>query len=122
MQHELITVYYDGKCGMCAKEIRYYKKIAPNNIFDWQDITVSTQSLKQSGVSLTEGLKYLHVKNTEGKLLIGVDAFICIWQQLPYWRYLAYLVKLPMIKQIATVIYKAFAHWRFKKITYCNLN
>lgn len=122
MQKELITVYYDGKCGMCSKEIRYYKKIAPNNIFDWQDITVSTQSLKQSGVSLTEGLKYLHVKNTEGKLLIGVDAFICIWQQLPYWRYLAYLVKLPILKQIVTVIYKTFAHWRFKKITYCNLN
>ena len=24
------TVFYDGKCGLCSKEINHYKKIAPN--------------------------------------------------------------------------------------------
>ena len=26
----LVTVFYDGKCGLCSKEINHYKKIAPN--------------------------------------------------------------------------------------------
>ena len=26
----LVTVFYDGKCGLCSREINHYKKIAPN--------------------------------------------------------------------------------------------
>ena len=29
----MIKVLYDGKCGLCNKEISYYKKIANNKIF-----------------------------------------------------------------------------------------
>lgn len=50
----MITVFYDGKCGLCSKEINYYRKIAPNDIFDWQDITKSADELKKEGISLTE--------------------------------------------------------------------
>jgi len=37
----MITVFYDGQCGLCLKEINHYKKIAPPNIFEWKDITLS---------------------------------------------------------------------------------
>ena len=50
----MIIVFYDGKCGLCSKEINYYRKIAPNDIFDWQDITKSADELKKEGISLTE--------------------------------------------------------------------
>ena len=30
---KLTKVFYDGKCGLCSKEINYYKKISPDNIF-----------------------------------------------------------------------------------------
>ena len=43
----MITVLYDGKCGLCRKEINHYRKIAPDNIFDWQDITESADDLKK---------------------------------------------------------------------------
>ncbi len=25
----MITIFYDDRCGMCSREINYYKKIAP---------------------------------------------------------------------------------------------
>ena len=28
-KENLVTVFYDGKCGLCSKEINHYKKIAP---------------------------------------------------------------------------------------------
>ena len=34
----MIKIFYDGKCGLCSKEINYYIKIAPKNVFDWFDI------------------------------------------------------------------------------------
>ena len=36
--NNMIKVLYDGKCGLCNKEISYYKKIANNNKFKWLDI------------------------------------------------------------------------------------
>merc|ERR1711994_628772 len=74
--NKLVTVFYDGKCGLCSKEINHYRKIAPSGIFDWQDVTeVSPQRLKSEGLTLSEGLRLLHAKDRNGQLQIGVDAF-----------------------------------------------
>ena len=118
----MITVYYDGKCGLCAREISYYRNIARDGIFDWQDITaLSAEELKAAGLKLSEGLKLLHVKDRDGRLHRGVDAFIVIWKHLKRWRYLALFVSLPLIYHGANFAYKAFANWRFKRLKHCQL-
>ena len=93
----MITVFYDGKCGLCSKEVSHYRKIAPAGVFDWQDITESAEDLNKEGISLSEGLKLLHAKDKSGQMHVGVDAFILIWKQLKRWRVLAFLVGLPII-------------------------
>ena len=30
IRKDFVTVFYDGKCGLCSREINHYKKIAPN--------------------------------------------------------------------------------------------
>ena len=117
----MITVFYDGKCGLCSKEINHYRKIAPNGVFYWQDITECTDDLKKEGISLSEGLKLLHVKDEEGLMHVGVDAFILIWKQLKRWRILAIFVELPLIRQITNVLYYYFASLRFKRLKHCQL-
>ena len=117
----MITVFYDGKCGLCSKEINHYRKIAPSNIFNWQDITESAVELNKEGISLSEGLRLLHAKDEEGLFHVGVDAFIIIWKQLRRWRVLAFFVGLPIIRQIANTAYNTFATWRFKKLEHCQL-
>ena len=117
----MITVFYDGKCGLCAREINYYRVIAPKGIFDWQDITESTDELTKQGVSLSAGLRLLHARDNTGQLHVGVDAFILIWKQLKRWRILAAFVALPIIRQIANMAYSAFANWRFKRLKHCQL-
>jgi len=117
----MITIFYDGKCGLCAKEINYYKKTAPPGIFDWQDITVSPHDLEKEGISLADGLRELHARDDQGKIHVGVDTFILIWQQLAGWKILAWIVALPFIKQIVRFAYKVFANWRFKRLPHCQL-
>ena len=117
----MITVFYDGKCGLCSKEIDHYRKIAPSGIFNWQDITKSHEELRKENISLSEGLRLLHAKDHTGQMHVGVDAFILIWRQLKRWRVLAILVGLPIIRQIANVSYRTFANWRFKRLEHCKL-
>lgn len=117
----MIIVFYDGKCGLCTKEINYYKEIAPPNVFDWQDITQDALLLEQEGIALSEGLKIIHVKNSHGAIKKGVDGFITIWQELPNWSILAKVVNTPIIKQLTNIAYLAFAKWRFKRLAHCQL-
>ena len=120
-RNDMIRVFYDGKCGLCSKEINHYRKIAPSGIFDWQDITESSDDLNKEGIGVAEGLKLLHAKDNNGKMHVGVDAFILIWRQLRHWKVLAILVSLPLIKQTTHLAYRAFASWRFKQLTHCQL-
>lgn len=117
----MITVFYDGKCGLCRREIEHYKRIAPDGTFDWTDITIDSTSLEKLGVSYTDGLKLLHATDTQGNLHIGVDAFILIWREMPRWRVLAAIVSLPFARVIAKKLYGMFAAWRFSRLEHCNI-
>jgi predicted DCC family thiol-disulfide oxidoreductase YuxK len=106
----MITVSYDGKCGLCLKEINHYRKTAPDRIFDWQDITQSADDLKKEGISLSEGLKLLRAKDEKGLMHVGVDAFILICKPLKLDRFFSSFVGLPIIRQIANIFYRSFAN------------
>lgn len=117
-----VTVYYDGKCGLCSKEIAHYRKIANEDQFIWLDIAHDAQSLDILGVSQMDALRRLHATDRMGRLHIGVDAFILIWQQLPRWRLLAILVSLPVVHHIATMLYNRFADYRFARLEHCQIS
>jgi predicted DCC family thiol-disulfide oxidoreductase YuxK len=46
---------------------------------------------------------------------------LVIWQQLRYWRFLAVLVGLPIIRQIAAMVYNRFADYRFARLAHCQI-
>ena len=115
----MITVFYDSKCSLCSKEIKYYRRIAISGVFDWQDINLLNSELNDRGIKDSDALKILHVIDTNNKLHLGVDAFIIIWNNLDYWRILARVISLPIIKRVVNIAYKLFANWRFNKKSYC---
>lgn len=119
----MIKVFYDGKCSVCAKEINFYKKIAKENTVEWVDLTQDESEFQKMGYSKSEGLMYMHVQNSKGDMQIGVNAFITMWKELGgMWRFLAFFIALPIIKQLTSLAYLAFAKYRFKKMGYhCEL-
>ncbi len=117
----MITVFYDSQCGLCSREINHYRKVAPEGVFDWQDISGAVDQLAEEGISQVDALKILHAKDANGKFHLGLDAFILIWQQLRRWRVLSVLVSLPPLKNIAQYFYIKFADWRFKRLPHCQL-
>ncbi|KUJ71497.1 thiol-disulfide oxidoreductase DCC family protein [Thiomicrospira sp. WB1] len=118
----MIKVFYDGKCGMCSKEIRHYQAVAPGGVFDWVDITtLSLRRLDDEGLDRVEGLKHLHAKDEAGQMLTGVDAFLLIWQELARWRLFAKIIRLPGIYALTKRIYRLFARWRFHRLSHCQM-
>ena len=117
----MIKVFYDGKCGMCSREIRHYMKISPRETFIWRDIANEPQHLKEINVSQSYALKRLHVIDQDGKIQVGVDAFIAIWSKIPRWRLLAFLCAMPGIKFTLGVLYNKFADWKFARSNHCQM-
>ena len=118
----MIKVYYDGKCNLCSKEIKYYKSITDKNLFRWLDIATNPKYLSSIKVSQKDALLYLHATDENNKLFKGVDAFLLIWKNIKYWKILYFLISLPIIKQLSVLLYKKFAKYRFSKLSHCQLS
>ena len=117
----MIEVFFDGKCGLCSKEIAYYQSVAPSGIFVWMDIASDASPLATHHISQADALRHLHVRDAAGDWHIGAPAFLVIWHQLRYWRVLAILVGLPIIRQVAAMVYNQFADYRFAKLAHCQI-
>jgi len=115
----MISVFFDGKCNLCSKEINYYRRLAPKNTFNWVDITKTPGELDRFEIKLSDGLRLMHVADSRGNIFTGVDAFIIMWKQIKYWKFLGLFVSLPIVKQIANLLYQYFADWRFNRYEHC---
>lgn len=118
----MITVFYDGKCGLCSKEIGHYMTISPPKTFIWRDIANEPQHLKKISVSQRDALKRLHVTDNNGNMHVGIDAFIAIWRNLPRWRLLAFVCGISGIRFILGKLYNVFADWKFARSTHCKMS
>ena len=107
-----MKVYYDDKCKVCSKEIKFYKKFGIKNI-EWIGIHKKKSPLtKETKERL---LKKLHVIDDNNKMKVGVDAFIALWEKHGYFRYLALLVNIFLIKKLMTILYDIFAKYRYNR-------
>lgn len=121
-KNHLVKVYYDGQCSLCQREINFYKKIQPEGVFEWVDLTAYPTALEDYGVSLANALMHLHVTNRQGDLQKGLDSFVTIWQNLGgKWRWLAWWANLPGVRHLGYLAYNAFAKWRFNRLGHCQL-
>tara|TARA_B100000575_G_C23072452_1_gene617780 strand:- start:414 stop:776 length:363 start_codon:yes stop_codon:yes gene_type:complete len=114
----MITVFFDDKCGLCSREIAYYKKVASSE-FEWVPISADIGCLQRYGIDTVDALKLLHVVDHSGAVHKGVDSFFVIWRHLDRWRYLAAIASLPLVYQVLKRLYTAFAEWRFKRLPHC---
>ena len=103
---------------MC-REIRYYQTITPQGRFIWHDIAHDPAPLAAFDISQEAALRRLHAHDAHGRLHVGVDAFALIWHHLPRWRVAAFLIRLPVVYQIASFAYRRFADYRFTQLPHC---
>ncbi len=87
------TVFYDGGCPICRREIDHYRKLDAGNQVNWCDIHAEPAAVEGSGVSFEDAMARLYVLDRHGRLRSGAEAFTVIWDELPGWRWLAKLVR-----------------------------
>ncbi|MFN4042689.1 demethoxyubiquinone hydroxylase family protein [Limnobacter sp.] len=106
-QSPCVEVYFDGSCPMCRREIAVYQNITPDQPIAWVDVSKPDTLLPQ-GQSKEQLMARFHTRTVQGELLSGAAAFVHVWAQLPGWRVLAWLAKVPGMLWLMEKAYNGF--------------
>lgn len=107
-----ITVYYDGLCQLCSREINHYKKMDGAHNIAFVDITSVGFSAEAESLDPLKVHQSLHVRDAQGKVHVGVEAFIAIWSQLNSLKKIVPLASFGPIKKVLEAGYFLFAKVR----------
>ncbi len=102
------TVYFDGLCIVCSREIDHYRKSRGADRIVFVDICGAGFDPAIHGLDLFSVHKVMHVKRSDGSLAVRVDAFIAIWETLPGYTWLARTASFSLIRSLLEVGYDAF--------------
>lgn len=111
MSTPTLTIYYDGLCPLCSREIAYYRRRAAGDAgVVFADITAAGFDAAAHGLDAARVHQVMHVKEGEAAHT-GLDAFVAIWRRVgPRWA--ARVATLPGIYAILNVGYWLFARLR----------
>lgn len=108
-----ITVFFDGACPLCRREIDAYRRCDRAGRLAFVDIADDPGPLAELGISQAQALAALHVRDRDGRVAVGVKGFLMIWDALPRWRLLATSVRrVPGLEAIARLAYAQIARHR----------
>ena len=106
-----VRVMYDGSCPMCTREIEMYRRLPARSEIEWVDVSQCAQP-EVHGIAREVLMQRFHVRAADGTWLVGARAFVHLWQQLPGWRYLAWLARVPGVIAGMDRAYTLFLRWR----------
>lgn len=101
-----LTVYFDGSCPLCRREIALYRRARGADVLSWVD--VSAGAPLGADLSCDAAMRRFHVREASGRLFSGGAAFARLWRALPAWRFLGWCMAWPPMSWMLELAYRAF--------------
>lgn len=87
-QANKLTVFYDGACPLCHREIAFYRGREGADEIAWVDVSRTAEDEVAPGLSKDSALARFHVLRSDGSVVSGGRAFAELWTALPGFRLL----------------------------------
>lgn len=91
-----VTVYFDGSCPLCRREIGFYKKSAGADQIIWHDVSLAQHGLVAADLNCQQAMARFHVRASDGSLKSGAAAFVELWLSLRNWRWFGKIFAHPL--------------------------
>jgi predicted DCC family thiol-disulfide oxidoreductase YuxK len=103
-----ITVWYDGSCPLCSREIAMMRRLDCRKAIVFVDVADEAVNCPLDRSLL---LARLHAYEN-GKMLTGAEAFAAMWRALPLLRPLGLLARNRLVLNGLERLYRLFLQFR----------
>lgn len=107
-----MTVFYDGLCPLCVKEMKHLAGKDISGSLTFYDINQAQLAVEHPDIDYAAANAYLHAKMHTGEVITGLDVTYQAWQLVGKGWLIAPL-RWPVIKIIADKAYLVFAKHRY---------
>ncbi len=106
------TVYFDGACPLCRREIAHYQSQEGAASIAWIDAASCDAAMLGADLGREAALARLHVRLADGSLVSGASAFAAMWTSLPAYRWLASIASRRLVMKVLEGAYSGFLRLR----------
>ena len=112
-QSTAATLYYDGACPLCLKEMARLGKLKSDTLLlaDIHDLP-QDDSLPDKDTLL----RTLHLRQADGRILTGVEANVAAWAYTSYGWCFSWM-NWPVVRVFSERVYRRWAQWRYNRLT-----
>ena len=104
-----LTVYYDGACPVCRREIGFYRARTGEAV---RDCNAAPAACPAPDLSREDALRRFHVRLPGGTLVSGAAAFLALWRETPGFRLAARLLSVRPAVALLDLGYEGFLRLR----------
>jgi predicted DCC family thiol-disulfide oxidoreductase YuxK len=86
-----LTVFFDGGCPLCSREIAFYRARRGADRLHWVDVSECGSEWVAPDLTLEAARRRFHVMHADGRVVSGARAFADLWSDLPAFALLGRL-------------------------------
>ena len=103
-----VTVWYDGECPLCIREISLMRRLSPPGAIDFVEI----QSASGCPLDAETLMSRFHAQEEGEPIVSGAAAFAAMWRAIPVLRPLGWIARFPPVLWVLERLYLAFLRVR----------
>ncbi len=106
------TVFYDGGCPLCRREINFYQKRRGAEAINWVDVANNNGDVSLSNMSQCDVIARFHVMDENGSTYNGARAFAQLWRRLRAFRWAGNFITVWPLNWAFEHLYNFFLNFR----------
>ena len=108
-----LTIFFDGGCPLCKREVDFLNSRNQKGYLKFIDIESSDFSFDKFGITYKQAMERIHALRTDGSLIKDIKVFQEAYSLIGLgWVYAP--TKLPVIDKFFALIYWVWAKYRLK--------
>ena len=100
-----LTVFFDGACPICDREIALMKRLDRRRQLEFCDFSAQEYDAASSGFATEDLGAVIHARWADGSVITGVDVFRAMWDAVG----LGVLTKLSRLSLVEPLVLRAYA-------------
>jgi predicted DCC family thiol-disulfide oxidoreductase YuxK len=113
MDYPELTLYYDGNCVFCRKEVARLRRWDGAGRLGFADIAAADFSPPSDDIDMLALNTQMHAQTADGRMLVGIDSLLAAYTLVGRGWMVAPL-RVPALRPVFAALYRSFARNRYR--------